>query len=127
MIRLIQEIDEAPPQVAIQVLLVEVDLTNTDEFGVELGFQDSVLFDRGVTAAQDLLTIAQTATAPNGVQTTTEQIISQSATPGFNFNNTAVPLGNNVASSPASTGIQGLNNFGFGRANAELGFGGFVL
>ncbi|WP_315854598.1 secretin N-terminal domain-containing protein, partial [Alienimonas chondri] len=126
-IRLIKEIDEAPPQVAIQVLLVEVDLTNTDEFGVELGFQDSVLFDRGITAAEDLLTVAQTITSPNGVQTTTEQVVSQSTTPGFNFNNTSVPLGNNVAANPASTGVQGLNNFGFGRANAELGFGGFVL
>ncbi|QDT17572.1 secretin N-terminal domain-containing protein [Alienimonas californiensis] len=126
-LRLIKEIDEAPPQVAIQVLLVEVDLQNTDEFGVELGFQDSVLFDRGITAAEDLLTVADTITSPNGVQTTTERVISQSTTPGFNFNNTAVPLGNNVAANPASTGIQGLNNFGFGRANAELGFGGFVL
>ncbi|MFH5806102.1 hypothetical protein ACG2DA_18770, partial [Alienimonas sp. DA493] len=126
-LRLIREIDEAPPQVAIQVLLVEVDLQNTDEFGVELGFQDSVLFDRGVTAAEDLVTIAETVTSPNGVQTTTERIISQSSTPGFNFNNTSVPLGNNVSANPASTGIQGINNFGFGRANAELGFGGFVL
>ena len=127
-LRLVRQIDEAPPQVAIQVLLVEVDLTNTDEFGVELGFQDSTLFDRSVSTADDLLTITQTSTAPNGVQTTTEQIISQTAVPGFNFNNTNLPLGNNTGTTnPGTIGTQLLNNFALGRANADLGFGGFVF
>ena len=39
---MIETLDEAPDQVIIQVLIVEVVLENTDEFGVELGFQDSV-------------------------------------------------------------------------------------
>ena len=127
-IRLIREIDETPPQVTIQALLVEVSLDNTDEFGIELGFQDSTLFDRSVTTANDTLTtITQTLTNPaTGVQTTNQNIISQTATPGFLFNNGS-PLGNNVAANPSSVGTQALSNFGLGRANAELGFGGFVF
>ncbi|MBW3542490.1 MAG: hypothetical protein KY476_19685 [Planctomycetes bacterium] len=124
-LEIIRQLDAAPPQVVIQALLVEVELTNTDEFGVELGFQDDVLFDRGVTLAEDLLTIAQTNTAPNGVQTTTQQIISQATTPGFAFNNQ--PLGRNITANPSQVGTQGLSNFSLGRTNAELGFGGLVL
>lgn len=40
---MVARLDEAPPQVIIQALLVEVALDNTDEFGVELGLQDSIL------------------------------------------------------------------------------------
>ncbi len=96
-----------PPrkQVIIQALLVEVTLDNTDEFGMELGFQDErVCSTAAPTQAADLLTIQQTTTAPsNGVQTSTQQIISQATTPGFRFNDPtyAVPLGNNVAASPS--------------------------
>ena len=34
--------------VVIQVLMAQVDLSNTNEFGIELGLQDSVLFDRSM-------------------------------------------------------------------------------
>ena len=44
--RLIAELDAELPQVVIQVLIAEVDLTNTDEFGVEIGLQSPVLFQR---------------------------------------------------------------------------------
>ena len=37
-----------PPQVMIHVLVAEVDLTGTEEFGIELGLQTPVLFDRGI-------------------------------------------------------------------------------
>lgn len=120
---IIQEIDRAPRQVVIQALLVEVELGNTDELGVEIGIQDSVLFDRSVI--DDILTISRTITNPNGTQTTDQQIISQSATPGFNFN--SQPLGNNVAISPSTIGTQSLSTFGVGRSNDQLGFGGLVL
>lgn len=120
---LIAEIDRAPAQVVIQGLLVEVNLGNTNEMGAELGLQDSVLFDRSVV--DNLVTLSQTATAPNGVQTTNQNIISQTAAPGFAFNNTA--LGNNVAVRPDTIGSQGLSSLGVGRVNGELGFGGMVL
>ena len=39
--KLVEQLDERPPMVMIQVLIAEVDLNNTDEFGIELGLQDS--------------------------------------------------------------------------------------
>ncbi len=120
---LIAEIDRAPAQVVIQGLLVEVNLGNTDEMGAELGLQDSVLFDRSVV--DNLVTLSQTATAPNGVQTTDQNIISQTAAPGFAFNQPS--LGNNVAIRPNTIGSQGLSSLGVGRVNGDLGFGGMVL
>ncbi|MBI3464677.1 MAG: hypothetical protein HY000_16720 [Planctomycetes bacterium] len=121
--RIVVQVDAAPRQVVIQALLVEVDLGRADELGVELGLQDSVLFDRSVV--DKLVTINKTTTSPNGVQTTNQQIISQTSDPGFNFNNR--PLGNNTAVHPSSVGAQGLSNLAVGRINGELGFGGLVL
>ena len=120
---LVVKLDEPPSQVIIQALLVEVTLDNTDEFGLELGFQDSILFDRSVI--DNLVTTTQTSTAPNGVQTTSQVIQSQTATPGFLFNNQQ--LGNNTAIHPSRVGSQGLSNFAVGRVNDQLGFGGLVL
>jgi len=103
--RLIEQLDQQPPQVMIQVMIAEITLSNTDEFGVEVGLQDSVLFDRSLLGAL------------------------QSNIPGFNFNNN--PLGNSgsdraLANSNA-VGGQGISNFSVGRSNQELGFGGLVL
>lgn len=123
--RLIKKLDEPPAQVIIQALLVEVTLDNTDEFGIEMGFQNGVLFNRSVKDPPT--TIETTTTAPNGTQTTSQQIIAQTATPGFNFANPAFPLGNNVASSPSQVGLQSLSNFSLSRVNGDLGFGGLVL
>lgn len=123
--RLVKKLDEAPAQVMIQALIVEVTLENTDEFGIEMGFQDSVLFDRSVLDPPEFLTT--TTTAPNGTQTTTQTVISQTATPGFNFNNPALPLGNNISQHPGRVASQGLSNFSLGRINGDLGFGGLVL
>ncbi len=93
---MVARLDEAPPQVIIQALLVEVELENTDEFGIELGLQDSILFDRSLMGV-----------------------------PGFLFN--SVNLGNDVTADPNALGGQGLSNFGVGRSNNDLGFGGLVL
>jgi type II secretory pathway component GspD/PulD (secretin) len=123
MTSIIQELDRGPREVVVQAVLVEVQLGNTHELGVELGFQDSVLFDRSVI--DNLVTITETTTNPLGVATTNQRIISQTAAPGFNFNNQ--PLGNNTAISPSTIGSQGLSSFGVGRVNGDLGFGGLVL
>ncbi len=122
--KIVAKLDEPPPQVIIQALLVEVELQNTDEFGVELGFQDSVLFDRSII--NNIQTIQQTVSNPGtGIATTTQKIISQEATPGFAFNN--APLGTNPAVNSSSVGKQSLSNFGLGRTNNDLGYGGLVL
>lgn len=121
--RLISELDRSPREVMVQALLVEVELGDVNELGLELGFQDSVLFDRSVV--DKLVTINQTNTAPNGTQTTNQAIISQTAAPGFNFN--GQPLGNNTAANPGRIGTQAVSNLGVSRVNGDLGFGGLVL
>ncbi len=120
--QIIQQLDRAPREVQVQALLVEVQLGNTHEFGVEIGLQDSVLFNRSVI--DNILTVDQTTTTVGGT-VTNQNIISQTAAPGFNFNNQ--PLGNNVAVSPGLIGSQALSGFGVGRVNGDLGFGGLVL
>jgi len=96
--KLIEELDQRPPMVVIQVLIAEVQLNNTDEFGVELGLQDGLLFKRGLP--------------PD---------------PGFLFN--GAQIGNTAASNVQSqyTATQGTSNFGLGRTNGQLSYGGLVL
>jgi type II secretion system protein D len=104
---IIQTLDAQPPEVVIQALIVEVTLDATDEFGIELGFQDPLLLSRGLTTAA-----------------------STTAVPGLNFNNTSVGLGNNFTAAAPNTGTvatQGLSDFSLGRQNGNLGFGGFVF
>lgn len=128
---LIDQLDERPPMVVIQVLIAEVRLNDTDEFGVELGLQDSLLFDRSLLG--DLTTITTTTQdtgAGGAVTSTTEQtIVNAPGQPGFNWNNQ--PLGNNLSTNAlgtaANVATQGLSNFSLGRVNNELGFGGFVF
>jgi type II secretion system protein D len=94
---LVQRLDERPPMVMIQVLIAQVTLNETDEFGIEFGIQDSILFDRSV----------------NGV-------------PGFAFNNAPLGNNTTVPGS-GIVGTQGLSHLAFGRTNPALGFGGLVL
>lgn len=129
--RLIEELDQQPPQVMIQVLIAEIELGNTDEFGVETGLQDSVLFDRSLLGDLVTRTVTTTTSTPAGVVTATAQeIVAASNNPGFNFNNVD-PLGNSgserALASSNQVGGQGVSNFGVGRGNQELGFGGLVL
>lgn len=128
---LIEKLDEQPPQVMIQVLIAEVILNDTDEFGIEVGLQDSVLFDRSLLG--DLLTTSNstsTSTAAGIVTTTNEIVRAASNIPGFNFNS-AQPLGNSGSTKSlggaGSVGSQGISNFSLGRSNDQLGFGGLVL
>jgi len=128
--QLIDKLDEPPPQVVIQVLIAEIELGNVDEFGVELGLQDSVLFDRSLLG--DLLTTTNTTQVsdPSGILTSTQETI-QGATnkPGFDFNNK--DLGNSGSTQSLATakrlGGQALSSFALARMNADAGFGGLVL
>jgi len=129
--KLIEKLDAQPPQVMIQVLIAEVTLNDTEEFGIELGLQDSVLFDRSLIA--DLETITRTVTEPGLPQTTTQEIVAATNTPGFLFNSQPnnASLGNTAAAAALATadaiGSQGISNFGVNRVNSELGFGGLIL
>ncbi len=129
---LIEKLDSPPPQVMIQVLIAEVQLSTNDEFGVEFGLQDSILFDRSLLSG-NLTTITQTLqqSTPAGIITqTTQSTPFATLNPGFNFNTTE-PLGNSASAQSLATaakvGTQGLTSFGVGRINNELGFGGLVL
>ncbi len=103
--RIVRELDAQPPMVAIQMLIAQVDLDQFYELGVEIGIQDPLMFDRGVVS--------------DGI-----------VNPGLNFNSTNL-LGNAASAASLATsgtiGAQGLGNFGLGRVNSELGFGGLVL
>lgn len=94
---LVEKLDERPPMVMIQVLIAEVVMRDVDEFGVELGVQDSILFDRSLAGL-----------------------------PGFAFNNAPLGNNTTVGGSD-TVGTQSLSSFGVGRTNADLGFGGLVM
>jgi type II secretion system protein D len=138
-LRLIHEMDAEPPQVVIQVLIAEVDLNDTDEFGVEVGLQSPVLFNRSVVPLLgNLGTSGNGVTYTNnggiGVQVppgvTVNNSFNPTALPGFNWNNTnffSQPLGNNPLVNPAVVGFQGLSNLNVGRAQAGTNIGGFVF
>ncbi len=127
---LVISLDEQPPQVLIQVVIAEVVLNDTDDLGVELGIQDSVLFDRSLLS-ELLTTIVTTQTSTiQGITTVTEEIIQAADNePGYDFNN--LPLGNSGSKQSLDTkgqvGTQGLTHFGVERTNSERGFGGLVL
>ena len=139
LLQMIEQLDIEAPQVVIQVLVAEVDLTSTEEFGVEVGLQSPVLFSRSVIPADNFGNFGNGGTVnymntgvagnlvPPGV--TVNSSINPAALQGFNFNNASnfsLPLGNNPVVSPGVVGFQGLNNLGVGRANAN-GIGGFVF
>ncbi len=129
--RLIEELDQQPPQVMIQVMIAEITIGDTDEFGVEVGLQNSVLFDRSLLGGLLTRTNTVATSTPAGVVTSTAQeIVAASNTPGFNFNSND-PLGNSGSAralgSSGQVGSQGLSNFSVGRTNEDLGFGGLVL
>jgi len=128
--KLVEDLDDQPPQVLVQVIIAEVDLSQFHELGVELGLQDTLLFDRSLLG--DLLTTTSTVSqsTPAGIITSTNQIINAaSLTPGFDFNNN--PLGNSGSDKSLATSsdiaAQGLSHFSLGRVNSEIGYGGLVL
>jgi type II secretion system protein D len=130
--RIIRDLDERPPMVLVQVLIAEVRLNDTDQFGVELGLQDSVLFDRSLLSdVQQITTTTTNQVSGTAVTVEQQQIINANGQPGFNFNNPSLPLGNNLSSSALATagqvGAQSLSNFAVNRLDPTLGFSGFVF
>ena len=140
--RIVEQLDTRPPMVMIQVLIAQVSLQGTDEFGIEVGLQNAALFDRSLLGS--LLTITQSTqqAVPGGgtITATNTPVVAATLTPGFDFNNsglsaTGAPAGitlpNSGATSSLATasqvGAQGLSNFGMGRINQDLGYGGLVL
>lgn len=128
---LVEKLDEQPAQVMIQVVIAEVQLDNAQDLGVELGLQDSVLFDRSLLGAINTISDVQVVSTPSGIITVTQPVIAAATnTPGFDFNNKQ-PLGNAGTAKSLATasqlGTQGLSNFALGRSAADMDFGGLVL
>jgi type II secretory pathway component GspD/PulD (secretin) len=99
----IRRLDRRPPMVKVKVLIAEVDLNALEEFGVEVGIQDSLLFDRGTSLMGDVIA--------GGI--------------GLPFNNPSLIANANATNREALAG-QALSNFGTGRVNAS-GQSGLVL
>ena len=100
---IIKSLDRRPPMIKVKVLIAEVNLSTLEEFGVELGLQDSLLFDRGTSIAAD--------GALSGI--------------GFPFNTGTA--GNANAFARELVAGQALSNLNVGRVNTNLGYGGLVL
>ncbi|MCB9938252.1 MAG: general secretion pathway protein GspD [Planctomycetaceae bacterium] len=100
----IRDLDVRPPMVMVQCLIAEVFIGDVFEFGVELGLQDDLLYDRGA--------VNPTTNANN---------------PGFNFNNVGLP--NNQPTGRSTVGSQGISDLGLSRTLSLLGSGspGLVL
>lgn len=123
--QMIEKLDAPPAQVIIQALLVEVELDNTDEFGIELGFQSPVLFQR--SNISNLQTL-QTTSVQNPTTTVANNVLlSSTASPGFQFGDPSSGLGTNPANGAAQVGTQELTNLGVGRTDPTLNMGGLVL
>src|SRR5690606_32881393 len=107
--RVVEELDRRPNMVVIQVLLAEVDLDDLNEFGIELGLQDSLLFDRGVAGGA-----------------------AGAGRIGFPFNQAGIGNDDTPASLATRENVAGqaLSNFGLGRTTPSIAgatFGGLVL
>jgi type II secretion system protein D len=122
--QMIEKLDAPPAQVIIQALIVEVQLTNTDEFGIELGFQSPILFDR---SAIGNLTTTTTTSQTSASTVANTNVLSSQASPGFQFGDPASGLGTNPQNGAAQVGSQELTSLGVGRIDNALGFGGLVL
>jgi type II secretion system protein D len=120
----IEQLDAIPLQVAVEVLIAEVILRNNEDFGVEIGLQTPVLFNRSVIPAGSAsFSNATGGFIPPGVSVSST--INSYAGTAFPFNSTTAPAySNNV--NPGVVGYQGLTNYGVGRANSN-GVGGFVF
>ena len=124
--RLVAELDAEQPQVVIQVLIADVKLTGSEDFGVEIGLQSPVLFKRTVYNPASGAFAPTSGIAPTGssLSVTNAALTTQ---PGYNFlgNPSAYP-GSNPAVDPSVVGFQGINALGTGRVGAN-GVGGFVF
>ncbi|MFL2870993.1 MAG: secretin N-terminal domain-containing protein [Pirellulaceae bacterium] len=98
-LQVIDDLDFRPAMVMIQVVIAEVELRDDFEFGVEVGLQDSLLFDRGLASV------------------------------GFDWPSSGMPNDNTPAALATSGNFAGKLGSGFalGRTNPALGYGGLVM
>ena len=83
LIEMINKLDAPPAQVIIQALIVQVELDNDDEFGIEMGFQSPIMFDR--SSISNLTTLQTTTTVNPTTSVANNVLLSSTASPGFQF------------------------------------------
>src|SRR5207302_9369210 len=118
------QIDFMPPPVMIHVIVAEVDLVGNEEFGIQLGLQNPLWFNRGILPQPGFgagNTVTYTSSTVTGVSpsapfvpgtiTTTNPAVA----PGYYFADPRLGLPNNPVVSPNTLGIQGLTDLGLGR------------
>ena len=129
-LHIISQLDIMPPQVAVSVLVGEVDLSDNNEFGVEIGLQTPIIFNRSLFGDP---TGAVTYTATGDASQVGFQALSATQTgqalspPGFLFNQPNNFTANNANYKPMSVGFQGLSSLGVGRVSPTSNIGGFVF
>jgi type II secretion system protein D len=129
-LHIVSQLDIMPPQVAVDVLVGEVDLSDNNEFGVEIGLQTPIIFNRSLFGDPGN---SVTYTATGNPNTAGFQALSAAQTgqaispPGFLFNNPVDFTANNATYKPNSVGFQGLSSLGVGRVSPTSGVGGFVF
>lgn len=106
-VNLIAKLDTAPPQVVISVLIAEVTMNGFEDFGMQIGLQTPLLFQRGNPAIP-----------PATVAT---------FIPGYAFASGSSPLGTNALVNPSQVGFQGLSDVGLTRVAPTGNIGGFVF
>lgn len=94
---LVEELDFEPNMVMIQVIIAEVELNDGFEAGVELGLQDSLLFDRGAS------------------------------TNGYAWHGQPLGNDPGSSGSSESLAGQVISGFGMGRTSASMGYGGLAV
>ena len=127
-LKMIEGIDAEPPQVVIQVMIGQVTLASNEEFGVQLGLQTPILFNRSIIPASGFFGTGTVSYANPAVASgvTVNGSINPGAQPGFNWGNTN-PLGNNPVVGPNLLGSQGLTDLGVGVTSSTAGIGGFLF
>jgi type II secretory pathway component GspD/PulD (secretin) len=128
LIPIIEQLDAQPLQVSIEVLIAEVALTNNEEFGVEVGLQSPILFGRSVIPTDSGVSLSNTTGSvipPGTTVNSTTPIYSGSSFP-FNNITTGQPNSYMMPYKQGVVALQGLTNYGVGRAS-QNGIGGFVF
>ena len=123
--------DTTPPMVVVSCLIAEVDLSGTEEFGVELGLQNPLEFVRGLLPGSTnavTYTTAIPASATGFVPAGSVVSSQPYGVPGFNFNDPNALPGNNTSISPNGMAYQALSSLGVGRTSSNVpGVSGFVF
>ena len=126
LIEMINKLDAPPAQVIIQALIVQVELDNDDEFGIEMGFQSPILFDR--SNISNLTTLQTTTTLNTNTSIANNELLSSTATPGFQFGDPTFFNQMTNPQQPSQVGTQELTSLGVGRTSPNVaGVGGLVL